>query len=1083
MARLPRVSDNTVLTQAPRSTLSAADIANPYMAVADALGTVGTVLQEREVRQANEQGANGVYRDEQGNLKVDLRSDFSKSGDAYNRAAMQAYTARLAGDIRTKGTTLANDAKGDVDLFGSSWKGFSDTLIKSVPESARGAVKTMLETEGSRLGLGVSEQKRTRDIKTFEGDIKAEIQALDDDMAALARAGGTSSRDYRDKQSQLHSLYGELASNPEFSVGEREAQIEVKRTESRHTTEAVLGHIDRTLATGGVTAARKEAEKILADTTLTLTPAERRQYNGLANEAIRTWGAQKKVELEPVKEKSKKLQSLLDEGIGIDSHDIDETARLLAAGGDMAGALELYAARSRARQIVAFQGANDADQTAALERGSAAARGINTGPVDSLVAAIRQTESAGNPNAVSPAGAIGSMQVMPGTAAEIAAELGDADFPTDPERQKEYLKRDDVSTRYGTHYLNKMLARYGGDTEAALVAYNGGPERADAWIAAGRDDSVLPAETSDYYKKVLAVPGSRGVDLPVVTRHQSGRVSAPDMSGVKPDVLNRFKAFQNAFGASVPVVSGFRDPARNARARGAKSSRHIKGDALDLDVTGMSSEERVRLIRTASAYGFTGIGVYRDSIHLDTGSRRAWGPDHHSGSVPDWAAAVIGEHKSGQIAQLAPAAAPEVDPAVIKEMRAEVTSDAKDLWDDMKSGMEKNLPPSPEELGLLTRQLALIDDEDFRSEVSRFFETEAGAAIVSDLPADQAAAIISGLKNDAADGASIAQQGLLEAMERGAKQRAEALRVDPVGFAIDRKLVDPIPPFNVSGDPVTFGQSVGVRQRAVDILRARGDVGNVSALRPEDETVLSRFIQTATPAEQARVIGSIASNLKPDTYLATMAKLSEKADTRSMAIAGALYRDNPEVAEGILRGRQLLRENGKLAPSDHADNRADIDTILPPTVFAPAMEGPRQQLLEAATARYADLSHLAGDTSGDLNDTRMTQAINEVTGGMLDMNGTSIIAPRYGMTQDEFDTALGGLTDADLAYAATSEGASISARELRTYGRLKAIGEGEYLVEFGPEGGATYAMSKPRQADSRMSFVGGGPFVLNLGDR
>jgi hypothetical protein len=296
-------------------------------------------------------------------------------------------------------------------------------------------------------------------------------------------------------------------------------------------------------------------------------------------------------------------------------------------------------------------------------------------------------------------------------------------------------------------------------------------------------------------------------------------------------------------------------------------------------------------------------------------------------------------------------------------------------------------------------------------------------------------------------------------------------------------MVDPIPPFDVAGDAQAFGGALGARQRAVDLLRARGDVGNVSALRPEDEAMLNRFIQTATPAEQARVIGSMASNLKPDTFLATMSGLSQKADTRSMAIAGALYRDNPEVAEGILRGRQLLRENSKLAPRDDEDNRADIDAILPPTVFAPAMEGPRQQLLEAATARYADLSHLAGDTSGDLNDTRMTQAINEVTGGMLDMNGSSIIAPRYGMSQDEFDTALGGLTDAELANAVTSEGISISARDLRTYGRLKSIGEGEYLVEFGPEGTATYAMSKPVQADSRTSFVGGGPFILNLGDR
>ncbi|TIP76652.1 MAG: lytic transglycosylase domain-containing protein, partial [Mesorhizobium sp.] len=61
-----------------------------------------------------------------------------------------------------------------------------------------------------------------------------------------------------------------------------------------------------------------------------------------------------------------------------------------------------------------------------------------------------------------------------------------------------------VSEQYGTYYFNKMLARYDGDTEAALIAYNGGAARADKWIASGRNDAVIPQESADYYKKVLA---------------------------------------------------------------------------------------------------------------------------------------------------------------------------------------------------------------------------------------------------------------------------------------------------------------------------------------------------------------------------------------------------------------------------------------------------------------------------------------------------------------------------------------------------------------------------------------------------
>lgn len=1078
MARLPQVSRNTVLTQAPRSSLSAADIANPYRQIADAFGSLGTMFQEQEIKEGAQQGPNAVYRDQDGTLKVDLRNDWSKSGEAYDRAAMQAYTARLAGDIRAKGSVLATESKGDVDAFSKSWKGFSDKILAGVPQEARGAVTTMLESEFSQFGLGVSEQKRKRDIKVFEGNIKAEIQSLDDDMAALARSGGTGTEAYKQKQGQLRSLYGELAANPEFSVGDREAAIEIKRTESRHLSEAMVGHVEKTLQAEGVTAAQKEADRILTDDSLTLTPAERRQYNGLANEAIRSFSAQRKVDLEPWKDKKKSLIGLLDEGIGIDSADVDETAKMLAAGGDMGGALELYSARARARVLSGFQNAGDADQVAALERGRRAAEGVGL-PTD-IISAMESVESGGDSSAVSAKGAIGALQVMPGTAAEIAADIGDKNFPATAAEQAEYLKRKDVSVRYGKYYFGKMLARYGGDTEAALIAYNGGAERADAWLAAGRDDGVIPAETSAYYRKVLTAAGApEGRDLPIVTRHQAGRVSAPDMKGVQPVVIDRFRQLQRIFGASVPVVSGFRDPDRNRRAGGAKASQHMHGNALDLDVSGMPVEERIRLIQTASAAGFTGIGVYDNSIHIDVGGRRAWGPDHHSASVPEWARGVIAEHMTGQSAPLGP----QMDPRVIKAMQAEVASDAKSLWGDMKSGMDKGFAPSADEVSLLSRQIAMIDDEDFRSDVSRYFETEAGAAQLAELPADQAASIISALKSDAADGASIAQQDLLEAAERGVQQKAAALKADPVGYAVDHKIVQPVPAIDMAAGPEAIGSALAARKRAVDLLRARGDVGNVSVLRPEDEQMIGRFMQTATPAEQAQFLGAMSKSVGGGAYMATMQSLSEKTDTRAFAAAGALYGVNPEVAEGIIRGRQLLRENSLLAPKQTDANMADIDGIMPMKMFAPALEGARQVLLDAATARYADLSHLVGDTSGNLNQDRMQQAVDEVTGGALDMNGATVIAPRYGMSQDEFDAMLDGLTDADLAGAVTADGTPIKAEEVRRYGRLRALAAGEYVLEFGPDGGEpSYAVASRFTADDRMGGFGG-PFVLDLRNR
>lgn len=147
-----------------------------------------------------------------------------------------------------------------------------------------------------------------------------------------------------------------------------------------------------------------------------------------------------------------------------------------------------------------------------------------------VMRALVQAESSGDPNAVSTKGALGLTQVMPSTAPEIAAELGDDKFlqMSEAERKK-YLKDPAVSLRYGTHYLNKMLRRYDGDLEAALIAYNAGPGNADKWVKAGRDYRALPkpGETGPYVKKIFGLLGA--------DKDSAG--SDPRLIGTRDDVL------------------------------------------------------------------------------------------------------------------------------------------------------------------------------------------------------------------------------------------------------------------------------------------------------------------------------------------------------------------------------------------------------------------------------------------------------------------------------------------------------------------------------------------------------------------
>lgn len=84
--------------------------------------------------------------------------------------------------------------------------------------------------------------------------------------------------------------------------------------------------------------------------------------------------------------------------------------------------------------------------------------------------------------------------------------------------------------------------------------------------------------------------------------------------------MDKLQELRNKWGKPIIINSAHRCIKHNKKVGGAKNSQHLK-IAFDCRI---KKEEQEEFIKLAQEVGFTGIGIYKNFIHIDLGKKRQW---------------------------------------------------------------------------------------------------------------------------------------------------------------------------------------------------------------------------------------------------------------------------------------------------------------------------------------------------------------------------------------------------------------------------------------------------------------------------
>lgn len=1131
MVDLPKVSRRNVVTTAPE-TASPGAAAAPFRMLAESFDAVGDKLEVAGLPAQEAAGAKAVTLDASGNPQVEIRPEFSRSDVAYNRGAQTAALAQYSTKINGPDGLLSLRQKYDADPEGFKAAGeqYVQTISGRAPAALQGPVKAAAQSAFEQHYTGIINQKRRLDQARDETTVKTEQTRLTNNLLALSRQGAMNTPEAQKTVEDLRALQGEQVKNPLFAKSQQVADAEMDEITGKATGEALVGTLERSLTKDGVQGAAKTLSVLkeeIRDPKLNLKPSQRQQYDNLLDSTYREARTYQTAQTAELRKSADSLRTRVASGESVPPEEIRELSGQMRASGLSGAALGLERAtlfRPFVDRVVDSDGSPaKLDTLAAPSRGGASdvIRYANQGATRSQPLAPKLTQamsflkdmgvtaevfSGGQPTRAEGGPRTGSERHDHGGAGDMLfyKDGRKLDWANEEDRPifQEIVRRGRAAglTGFGAGpgYMQAGSMHVGFGHEGVWGA-GGSGAAAPMWLRQAYGDPRSGRATGNPVD--IVVNSIVGAESGGDANARNPKSSAAGLGQFTKDTwLSTVKTYRPDLlaGRSEAQLLALRsDPtiAREmTRAHTVENGKELTGAGYD------ATPGNLYLMHFAGKNG--GLSILRSDdskpieqvLGADAISANGFLRGKTVGDVKAWAASKMqGGGASSQGPTRAAAARATLDGLPIAEARRIVldltTQGGKEL-DEIASNIGKGLPPDETTVRNMQDIVAVTGSPELARRAQEIAtSSEAFAAIDAAGPMRSGELVAAIEAKAGADGYDHAEALLVDGVRQRREANQKRFEASPIDAA--RLPGGPLAMQGVAGvdwtNAQTMAPGLALRSKQAQQVGVGWNTGPISALMPGEAANLGRVLESGTADQQSAVLGSLAANLSPEIYKATMAEVFKKSEDKVAVIAGALYQTNPETSQSILRGRTLLAAEPKYKPKSEDLQVALVgsnpklgagDAIFPVSVLPVAMRGQWPNMVDAATAVYADRLNRRGILPADLDQDAFKSAVNAVTGGVLEYNGSKVLAPKTDMSQIDFDKITGAITDADLKGAVTKNGRAVDAKTFHGSflggegARLQSVADGRYYLYFGSVGEPQYILGD-----------GGKPFVLDMRGR